>query len=267
MPEEKLQRIRSSVREWAGKKACKRKELESLLGYLQHAATVVRPGRTFVRRIIELLSSTRAKDRWIRLNADVRADLYWWLLYTEKWNGVSMMPRSEWPKIVIETDASGSWGCGARWGSWWLQWKWEGTSQDELISTKELIPIVFAVAVWGKYWKGRIVECHCDNMAVVAVVNTGSSRDKSMMQLIRSMFFLVAHFSVQIRAVHVKGASNVAADALSRNDFLRFLQVVPDAAEHPTPIPQELVSLLVREKPDWMSPRWTQLFSACCRRA
>ena len=129
------------------------------------------------------------------------------------------------------------------------------------------MPIEFAVAVSGKHWRSRIVECHCDNMAVVAVVNTGSSRDKSMMQLMRSMFFLVAHFLVQIRAVHVNGANNVAADALSRNDFLHFLQVVPDAAKYPTPIPQELVDLLVREKPDWISPRWTQLFSACCRQA
>ena len=121
------------------------------------------------------------------------------------------------------------------------------------------MPIVFTVAVWGKYWKRRIVECHCDNMAVVAVVF------KSMMQQMGSMFFLVAHFSVQIKAVHVKGASNVAANALSCNDFLCFLQVVLNAAKHPTSIPKELVNVLVVQKPDWMSPRWTQQPSACCR--
>ena len=76
LPEEKLQHIRSSMWDWAEKKACKRKELESLLGYFQQAAMVVRPGGTFVRRIIERLSSTKARDRRIRLNADVRADLY-----------------------------------------------------------------------------------------------------------------------------------------------------------------------------------------------
>ena len=267
LPEQKLQRTRESVREWIGRKACKKRELESLLGHLQHAATVVRPGRTFVRRIIELLSTATARDRWIRLNAVVRADLYWWLLYMEKWNGVAMMPRNLWPRIAIETDASGSWGCGARWGSWWLQWRWEGAAREELISTKELIPIVFAVALWGKHWGGRVVECRCDNMAVVTVVNTGSSRDRAMMHLMRSLFFLVAHFHIQLKAVHVRGATNVAADALSRNDFHRFLQAVPEAAKYPTPIPQELVDLLVREHPDWTSARWAQLFSGYCRRA
>ena len=103
-----------------------------------------------------------------------------------------------------------------------------------------------------------MVECHCDNMALVAMVNTGSCRDKAMMQLIRSMFFLVAHLLVQIRAVHVKGATNIAADGLSRNEFPRFLQVVPDSAKHPVTISQQPVDLLVRDKPDWTS----QLFSA-----
>ena len=109
-----------------------------------------------------------------------------------------------------------------------------------------------------------MVECQCDNMAVVAVVNAGYSRDKSMMHLMRCLFFLVAHFHVQIRACHVREVDNVAADALSRNDIPHFLQVVPDAGQ-PIAIPQGLVDLLVREQPDWTSSRWAQLFSDFCR--
>ena len=123
------------------------------------------------------------------------------------------------------------------------------------------------MAVWGKYWTVRVVECQCDNMAVVTVVNTGSSRDKAMMQLMRTLFFMAAHFNVQIRTVHVRGASNIPADALSCNDLPRFLQVVPDAVQYLSPIPQGLVDLLVRENPDWTSARLAQLFSDCCRQA
>ena len=85
LPEEKLRRTLAMVQEWMGKKACKKRELESLLGHLQHAATVVRPGRTFVRRLIELLSTVQTRDRWIRLNASTRSDLMWWLLFMEGW--------------------------------------------------------------------------------------------------------------------------------------------------------------------------------------
>ena len=55
LPVEKLQQTLALVREWAGRKACKKRELESLLGYLHHAAKVVLPGHTSVCRLIELL--------------------------------------------------------------------------------------------------------------------------------------------------------------------------------------------------------------------
>ena len=175
LPEDKLHRTRSLVSDWLGKKACKKRDLESLLGHLQHAATVVCPSRTSVRRLIELVSTVQTWDRWIRLSSSTRSDLNWWFVFMERWNGVSMVPKVSMPAIQLETDASGSWGCGAHWGSWWLQWKWEGPSIEWPISPKELLPILLAVSIWGEHWGGRLVECHCDNMAVVAVVNSGRS--------------------------------------------------------------------------------------------
>ena len=263
LPEEKLQRTRAKVLEWVDRKACKKRDLESLLGHLQHAATVVRPGRTFVRRLIELLASADKAGRWIRLNAPTRSDLRWWLQYMEGWNGVSLMPRLSLPAVIVESDASGSWGCGALWGTQWFQWQWRDGAPEWLIAPKELLPILFAVAVWGPHWVGRLVVCQCDNMAVVSVVNSGYSRDNAMMHLLRCLFFMVAHFQIQIKAVHVAGVVNVAAYALSRNDISRFLQVVPAATRIPTPIPQGLVDMLVRERPDWTSHRWAQLFNVC----
>ena len=50
-------------------------ELESLLGLLQHVAKIVKPGRRFVRWIIKVMTSVQDRDRFIRLNADVRSDL------------------------------------------------------------------------------------------------------------------------------------------------------------------------------------------------
>ena len=63
LPENKLHRTQSLVRDWLGKKACKKRDLESLLGHLQHAATVVCPGRTFVRHLIELVSTVQTQNQ------------------------------------------------------------------------------------------------------------------------------------------------------------------------------------------------------------
>ena len=82
---------------------------------------------------------------------------------------------------------------------------------------------------------GCPIECYCDNMAVVAVINSGRAKDKTLMHLLRCMFFVVAHLDIHIHASHVPGVENVAADELSRNCISSFLQEVPGA--DPTQLP------------------------------
>ena len=101
---------------------CSRRDLEYLIGHLNHACKVVRAGRSFLRRMLDLLHSrsdqthTKATTP-IRLNREFRADLAWWRTFIERWNGVSFRPTSKThPSITVASDASGQWGCGAWWG-------------------------------------------------------------------------------------------------------------------------------------------------------
>ena len=54
LPADKCARLRVTIAEWRGRKFCKKRELLSLIGQLQHACRVVRAGRTFLRRMIDL---------------------------------------------------------------------------------------------------------------------------------------------------------------------------------------------------------------------
>ena len=54
LPQDKLARVRDRVKEWIQKKRCTKRDLLSLVGQLQHAATVGRPGRMFLRRLFDL---------------------------------------------------------------------------------------------------------------------------------------------------------------------------------------------------------------------
>ena len=262
LPEEKLRRVQATVREWLGRKAGRRRELESLVGLLQHAAKVVRPGRRFVRRIIVIMTTVKDRDRFVRLNAEIRSDLCWWSEFMTNWNGIGIIRSPDQEVVDVESDASGSWGCGAVWGTHWLQWKWNSSAQQWDISPKELLPILLACVVWGKLWSGKIVRCHCDNMAVVEVLNNGYSRDKLLMHLLRCLFFISEYFKVQVEAVHRQGKDNIRADALSRNDLNRFRQASPGADQKAVGIPHQLLTLLVDKQPDWMSPDWTRWFTA-----
>ena len=51
LPEEKLQRLGEVITLWQGTKSCLKKELLSLIGHLQHAIRIVKPGLAFLRRM------------------------------------------------------------------------------------------------------------------------------------------------------------------------------------------------------------------------
>ena len=81
------------------------------------------------------------------------------------------------------------------------------------------------------------------------------------------VFFMAAYFSITVRAYHIPGSENTAADAISRNDSSRFMQAVPEADPELTTVPWRLVELMVLLQPDWMSSHWAQLFKDCCNQA
>ena len=117
LPAEKLERLVSLLEAWGDRRACSHKELESLVDLLNHACKVVRPGRSFLRRMINLIHSTGnrpGRTCVIRLNTGFRADLVWWSEFVRQWNRKSFLPPPEHlPVLEIFSDASGSWGCGA----------------------------------------------------------------------------------------------------------------------------------------------------------
>ena len=90
LPEVKLLRTKQLLQQWGDWKECTRKELESLIGTLNHACKVVRNGRSFLRRMIDLLHARvdNSADAPIRLNREFRADLAWWRCFAEDWNGI-----------------------------------------------------------------------------------------------------------------------------------------------------------------------------------
>ena len=70
--------------------------------------------------------------------------------------------------------------------------------------------IQLSAAIWGQF---RL----SDNSAVVAL-NSGSSKDETLMHLICCLVFIMAKFNFVVSASHVRGTHNTPADALSRNN-------------------------------------------------
>ena len=120
--------------------------------------------------------------------------------------------------------------------------------------------------VLGRQWTGKRVRCHCDNLAVVEVLNRGYSRDRELMHLLRCLFFISEKLRVSVEAVHCPGKYNIKADALSHNDVPCFFLQAPQSIDGMTTrIPEQLLTLVVEEQQDWMSQRWRELFTSCFR--
>ena len=162
------------------------------------------------------------------------------------------------PKCFFSTDASGSWGCGACWKERWIQCPWNGVWNDKSIAVKELLPILLAVAMWGPFWRGNQVLVLSDNMSVVNIIAANTSKDKTIMHLLRGLHFICAFYNLNLRATHIQGTNNLSADAVSRNKLQVFFKENPTARKEPTQIPEQLWEVLVLSQPDWLSPTWRE---------
>ena len=247
LPPDKLARTIATVQSWSRRKVASKRQLQSLVGTLSHAATVVPHGRTFLRRMMETMKIPTRPQHYVRLNGKFRSDLQWWACFLPQWNGRSILPLPH-PAHWFCSDASGTWGCGAvNDTSQWFQVKWP---PNHHIAAKEMAPVVIALAIGGGQWKSSTVLARSDNMAVVCALSSGTAQNPLLMHLLR---VFSAHFQISIVVRHVAGVENTAADALSRNNPDIFLSCTPQAASKASQVPSPLLDMLLHNQPDWTS--------------
>ena len=160
LPADKLANLQELIQSWRSRRWCARRQLESLIGHLNHAAKVVWPGRTFLRRMIDLLCCFRSRDHPIRLNSEFQLDVQWWHEFLASWHDVSfwLFPGMSAPtNVEVTSDAAGSLGFGAYFNTEWFRGAWVPSQADQSIPYKELFPVVVASHVWGSQWFRRHV--------------------------------------------------------------------------------------------------------------
>jgi len=113
LPEDKLARIQTLLVTWLTKKNATKREILSPVGHLQHAAKVIKSGRTFVSGMYATAAKVKELDFYTQLNREFRSDLSWWHTFMLQWNSLSLLQYSTNLTTFhysIQTDASGSYG-------------------------------------------------------------------------------------------------------------------------------------------------------------
>ena len=239
LPDGKLGDLSNLIRSWMGKKKCTKRELLSLIGKLSFASKVIPSGRLFLRRLIDLSTTVEKLSFHISMTKEVREDIKWWAEYLPSWNGkyrILEQTTTLAPDLEIYTDASNL-GLGIFYNGKWISARWPNEFKEHSIQWKELFPIFITCLLWSDDFKGKRLLFHCDNLAIVNIWSSQTSRCPNLMSLLRRLFFISAKHEFTVNVKHIPGVDNRLADHLSRLQLAQFFRLVPGAAQGETHIP------------------------------
>ena len=245
LPLDKTEKCKTLVSTFLRRKKVTLREIQSLVGLLNFACSVVVPGRAFLRRLIDLTRGVKSPHHFIRLNKSSKADLVLWQSFLDDFNGRSFFLNDAWHdslSLNLYTDAAGSLGYGGIFGSKWFFGAWPDDWKKFNITILEFYPIVLSVLLFGDAMRNQHITFFTDNAALVDIINKATSRDATVMVFVRRLVLACLNFNIVFRARHVPGVKNVLADSLSRLQVSRFRQLAPVGVQStPTAIPIPLL--------------------------
>ncbi len=230
---ERLQEILELLKEWQLKKFASKRELLTLIGKLQFCSRVIRDGRFFTRRLIDLSKTKQALRSTVTISPQAKADIDWWISCIASHNGVAMfpVPFNHATCEVIQTDASDLAG-SAIYGNEWTMLVFKGPNQwlaETSIAYRELACVLLALSTFGEKLAGKQVLMNIDNQVAMAAINNSKSTSPKLMELTRALYMYTTRYHIQYQAIYITSLDNSVADSVSRCDLNRFFSLLPSA--------------------------------------
>ena len=230
VPPQKLEEIRVACQDWLTKTHCSKRELQSLLGRLLYITKCVRASRFFLNRMLTTLRLAH-KLETIHLDTEFHRDVKWFAKLAHTFNGTAFFKHERF-QGDIELDASLQ-GLGAKCGKFVYAILIPKGYENYNIVHLEMLNILVALRTWGLQWQGKALTIHCDNQAVVSILNTGYTRDLTLAAIARNIFMLTAQLNLDMVTLHILGKRNIVADTLSRlqegpHQLQKLAQIMPE---------------------------------------
>lgn len=256
IPGDKLAEVIEKIEMVLTKEKVSLLKMQSLIGSLNFCCRAIVPGRPFCRRLINSICGLTQPHHHLRVNKSIRADLEMWLQFFRAHNGISAFHDRFWVSnedVEFFTDSAagpdlgfgiyfqGSWAYAA----WPESWRKKGLTDN--ITVLELFPILVSLHLWGRNLQNKKIKFNCDNMAVVQILNTMTSKSEQVMCLLRHLTMLCLELNIVVRSSHIEGACNNICDCLSRQQLTLFRELAPEADADPTPIPEYLWNVFEEE--------------------
>ena len=162
---------------------------------------------------------------FIKLNAKTKADMHMWLYFLESLNGKTYFPESSGTDsdvLELFTDSAGSaaMGCGAYFSGQRIHFSWPETLIESYILKNiaflEFVAVVLALAVWGNRFQNKKIKFNIDNLALVEILNSQTSKSKRVMNLMGPFVLYTMQNNIIFHVQHVLGKVNCISDSISR---------------------------------------------------
>ena len=231
IPEDKIFKATLLMKHMIEKKKTTLRELQQLCGFLNFLSKAIVPGRTFTRRLYNLLTNCKAKKphHHLELTKDSKEDIKMWFKFIQSQH-VHARSFFEFGNHTIYvpqfffTDASKTRGCGGICDQEWfiMEWDNEELLQNFSINFLELYALTIAVVAWLYKFSNKPITIYCDNMSVVHMVNNGTSRNTDCMKLIRIIVLECLVQNCRLNVEYINTKANLFADHLSRLKYKEF---------------------------------------------
>ncbi len=167
-----------------------------------------------ITAMVNKVSPYENGQRLVPRDLDCLPGVKWWLSTPGLKEGVRLGPLCS--RETITTDASQA-GWGAVWRGNTVQGKWEASWIGEHINLLELEAVFRALTHFIPQFQEKRVVVRSDSTTVVSYINhQGGVRSISLHRKARDLLLWAHAQGVSLRAVHLPGEDNVAADLLSR---------------------------------------------------
>ena len=241
LPIDKLEAYREQLQELLHSRTVKLKNMQSAIGILQFSTSVIIPGKAFVRRLIDTTIGISVPYHYVTITPEAKKDIKMWHTFFAHHNGKTLFISQTQDSVTLNlySDASKK-ACAATFGDQWFVIPFPPTWSEKNIAFLEFFPILIAIEIFGLKMANKNIKMHCDNKAVVEVINKQSCKEKEIMALMRKMVLVVMQYNIKFTAAHIPGKINHLPDALSR------LQVTPQLLRkhgmqaQPTKVPARL---------------------------
>jgi hypothetical protein len=279
IPAEKVARLVAQIRNVLEADTVRQEELWSLTGRIIHYAPLIPAGKYNIRHIIKANSVAADKNFQVPITAELKRQLYFWLLIIRIGYGHTGIPRPEhclpaWATEFYTDAAAGSMdsigrGCGGLSGNWWfyVPWPWkincgvkaaDGKKLSRKLSALELVGPLICVAAAAEKCRDQPVKICVDNVGSVKIWKKGySSSCELCSALVTATATVTAALGCQLGIEKITRCSNQGArmaDALSKAEFKKFREMGRSSGTEmqtePAWVPRSILRWLQDPRPD-----------------